>query len=430
MVKRRFACLECKRLKIKCDLARPRCEYCNARNRDCEYPDFVSKLATPPKESQVVTKRFSSDRGSRTPDSDADTESVEDTVDTSKPSLSFHQINAPRKFTGLNKYDQRLLDYLLRRVEIHYAPLASTEPICGIFAFDLPSLFMSSQLVRRLLLSYSAMRYAGCCREKLDYFVSRSRRQQPRNYDEELEYTYRQLEFGFNSSLQILNLEVAELTPQNWTLQSKSQVLVEVAMCNLFILDFVTVHLHRLLSLVLFDKQQPDYMSFSRGLREFFTTFAPVFINSQFLSIYEVPREPIFAPPPNMDPWCAMVAADLNGDHILVPAINLLAILINALVAKGNSFAIYRWMMAVPTEFMDLVWQKQLPALRVLFTFACSCMRFHMYVLAYNNMWIDYIEWFRSHNFELTKSETWVYPNDGEHYLLVQQAQQQVPSTT
>lgn len=34
----RNGCLSCKRLKIKCDEAKPRCEYCVHRNKDCAYP--------------------------------------------------------------------------------------------------------------------------------------------------------------------------------------------------------------------------------------------------------------------------------------------------------------------------------------------------------------------------------------------------------
>lgn len=37
--KSRNRCLSCKKLKIKCDEAKPKCEYCEHTKRECIYPD-------------------------------------------------------------------------------------------------------------------------------------------------------------------------------------------------------------------------------------------------------------------------------------------------------------------------------------------------------------------------------------------------------
>ncbi|EMG50656.1 putative zinc finger upstream protein 3 [Candida maltosa Xu316] len=43
-----FRCLSCKKLRIKCDLARPKCEYCAHTKRDCIYPNEGNESSTKP----------------------------------------------------------------------------------------------------------------------------------------------------------------------------------------------------------------------------------------------------------------------------------------------------------------------------------------------------------------------------------------------
>lgn len=46
--KSRTGCLSCKRLRIKCDEAKPRCEYCESTNKVCEYPIIQHAYEAPP----------------------------------------------------------------------------------------------------------------------------------------------------------------------------------------------------------------------------------------------------------------------------------------------------------------------------------------------------------------------------------------------
>lgn len=46
--KSRTGCLSCKRLRIKCNEAKPRCEYCESTNKVCEYPIIQQAYEAPP----------------------------------------------------------------------------------------------------------------------------------------------------------------------------------------------------------------------------------------------------------------------------------------------------------------------------------------------------------------------------------------------
>lgn len=60
--KSRQGCQSCKRLRIKCNEGRPKCEYCDSTNRVCEYPSSVKPPDSQPLQQQQLPPSVSSAR--------------------------------------------------------------------------------------------------------------------------------------------------------------------------------------------------------------------------------------------------------------------------------------------------------------------------------------------------------------------------------
>lgn len=398
MTKRSFACHGCRKLKIKCDLARPRCEYCGARDKPCVYPSDDEPL----------------------PGSDSTTQSV---TTLPAPELVVLALNAPSRQTGLLLQEQELLNFLLYRIEVHYAPQRDTEPICAVFSYQFPALFMESPMTRKVSLAYGQMRLLGCYPDRLDRLLS---------HDGIVERDVFSIVEGFLATLTYVQQSVDEVAGLDWLHAATTLRVLELAVSNLYVFEFLTVHPHRLVPLVLFT-QELDYMSFIKGVREFFATFAPVLMNTRLALFY---RPPVLTTSPILHPWCASLLEDIRtGEHdaavgdLLIRAVTMMLAMVATLQAMNSSIALYQWVMIQSLgEFMKLIYAKHLLSLRVLFTYACYAFEYRMYVLAYANIWYDYIEWFHRYNIETFGH--WVYPDDETKHETVRIWQAQFPTTT
>lgn len=401
MTKRSFACHGCRKLKIKCDLARPRCEYCGARDKPCIYPSDDEPL--PPPSELLLVKSVSH---------------------LPQPQLVVLSLNAPSRQTGLSLQEQELLNFLLYRIEVHYAPQRDTEPICAVFSYQFPALFMESPMTRKVSLAYGQMRLLGCYPDRLDRLLSHDGAIVERDVLSIVE--------GFLATLSYVQQLVDEVATLDWSHAATTLRVLELAVSNLYVFEFLTVHPHRLVPLVLFTGEL-DYMSFIKGVREFFATFAPVLMNTRMALFY---RPPVLANTPIIHPWCALLLEDIRvgepdaGVRDLLGRVVLMMLAIVATAQAMNSLIpLYQWVMIQSLGgFMKLVYAKHMLALRVLYTYACYAFEYRMYVLAYANIWYEYIEWF--HQYNLDTFGSWVYPDDESKLNTVRIWQAQFPTTT
>lgn len=401
MGKRSFACLGCKKLKIKCDLVRPRCEYCLARDKQCVYPDDDESPRG------LVSSALS--------------------MAEELPVLRVLPLNAPSRQLGLTLQEQELLNFLLYRIQTHYAPQRESEPICAVFSYEFPGLFLESPMTRTVLLAYGQMRLLGCYPHKLDYLIKRDSLW----LDSLTEQDIRSIAEGFAETIGWIKLLMVEMLTLDWRLPNTRSRILELAVSNLYVFEFLAVHPHQLVPLVLFTGGL-DFMGIVKGIQEFFTTFAPVLMQTKIASFY-LPFE--FTTEP-MDAKFLQLMADIQADDVLCPddrnmlvaAITMLWTLLHQLRQLQSSISLYKWIIIhCNSAFMHLVVAKQFSALRVLFTFACCAIEFHMYVLAYLNIWSDFIGWFHWHNLEMGG---WVFADDAAVFDAVRLWQADVPTTT
>lgn len=199
-----------------------------------------------------------------------------------------------------------------------------------------------------------------------------------------------------------------------------------ILISGIFIVLFLCRHPHKLMPLVAFDDDGPQlhFMAIARGVRETIILWAPSLYQSQYLPIYmemfgggAIPLPHNINPIPMLQP----MFADLEDayipptiKHTLQQTMHVLNSQLHDLARLRLNLELTKFLLRVPSEFFDLVLQKNFFALRIVFVFLCLLLLLEFWVLEQLNMWVDYLEWFRGYNFRIY--DQWMYSHDRTLY--------------
>lgn len=211
----RGGCTNCKRLKIKCDETKPRCEYCKHTNKDCSYlPPKPRKPRTSALTAYMVDDTDSSEpgpfltlsianslaavrskpfkprpsiipaalsaRGSTSSDS-SDSRSSTSSFSTasSSSSVSYSHdlkiqtlINSPSQQLNISRFELRVFDFF-NQYCTNLLTFGANKKVDRVWKLEVPSLFVSSPLVRLAMFSFATINLWPLCDlikvQELDY---------------------------------------------------------------------------------------------------------------------------------------------------------------------------------------------------------------------------------------------------------------------
>ncbi|CAH2354405.1 hypothetical protein CLIB1423_16S01948 [[Candida] railenensis] len=458
-------CVSCRRLKIKCDEATPKCEYCEHTNRECVYPT-EKELEEFALVAAVKTAALTSTR-------------------------SGTRLNSTTSQMQISKFELRLLHYFN---QIYLNDQSVENPgMERIWKFEVPILWQQSDLVRHSVFSLTAMILWNICdleaMYKEDYdpneiqgrsdFSSRNRSTRSDSQTEsihsastsselsiecevsskfpltpgqidEFKQTTRE-EFGIDADNveQMKNLlftksneyfikclnrtyKVME-TIQRQDMSVKSQYqAAEIVMSGILLFSFLALQPHGLVPLMTFDPKVTDLVSMVKGMKVSMGKSFPLLFNSGYSGLFHA-SEHLFPPTFTEDdsyPICENLKSNLEeyleAKSIVAEeerghfreALRLLDIVFYRTIEMKNPSPILRYIFLFDHWILDDAKQnKNVFSLKILFTYAALCLMSKLRLFSEANIYLDYLHWYKELNMELFGD--WRYPDDEAFYDLI-----------
>lgn len=401
-LKKKNRCLSCRKLKIKCDEARPKCEYCEHTGRECIYLD--SRRKSVPR-SNATKKNKNRDL----------------ITQTSPSGLWFNQmcLNSTARHLNMSQLELRLLDYF----QGHYIESRDTSPLRKIWTIEVPKLWQLSDIVRQSIYSLSAMHLWAVCDmtpimqkdithsdQKKASFLKDINNEvlgihpgllKAFLYDKTGEYFTNCL----NRTNELMNL-VAE---QNCTVTSKFQA-AEILISGILLYSFLTQQPHLIVPLLADNPASPDVISICKGMKTSiyygFETLRDSPYGEFIISIFERPAITEKDKYPlveylrdQFESYRQSNSLLHDQSKILTEAIDLLEVGFYRALRVGNAYPIYRWQFLVDIKFHDLVKiDKNYFAIKLMFFYAALCLICKYRIDRNRNIWIDFMNWYRDYN--------------------------------
>ncbi|CUM64893.1 uncharacterized protein PRCAT00002511001 [Priceomyces carsonii] len=205
---------------------------------------------------------------------------------------------------------------------------------------------------------------------------------------------------------------------------------VELFFTCTLIFSFLGIHSHRLVPLVSFNHGiKNDFLGVCRGLlitrdvcekscgenlQRFFWTTRRVAVNGtkdisitssldkQLLEYFS--RETINS------------ASTLKRE-CFTGAINVLNRVMSTASTLNNPIPVFSWVLLVNHDLLNYIWSQDFFALRILYVYACLCQISRFLLNISQNMWVDYILWFKNYN--QSNFGGWKYDFDKGFYNLI-----------
>ncbi|KAK6199304.1 uncharacterized protein RJT21DRAFT_115097 [Scheffersomyces amazonensis] len=450
-------CSSCKKLRIKCDENKPRCEYCQHTNRECKYPSTFRFVQSPRTKQRNRLKNL---------------EEIFDLVDnlvfrSKNRQYPYHRIaiadqdlketnltnelilNQTTAQLRISKFELRLLNFF-HNVSIHIFSHGLGKEAYDVWAKHVPNLFLQSPLVRNSIYSFASISLFPLCDlqglRKIDDVESRVKFNLDISFDE----------CRYNTNDKITNsLYIKTATYFMNTISGKNRLIAkknqlekdqedifngpylvdkqtakELVISSILIFSYLGVHPHNLIPLVNFDtgdqQVESDFLSISKGIghttysciptiRQ--TEFKPLFSYNNDLSNKKIPDYPIIT----------ILSEDLQSEYaidneiftkdsleyeVLRKSIDLLKGCIYKVIKQNFPVPLFRWILSPTQGFNQLVYQKNYYALRILYVFSCLSTMWRFHVFKDNNIWVDFVNWYGNHTFEIYGQDNWKYPVD------------------
>ncbi|KAK6462080.1 hypothetical protein DFJ63DRAFT_141271 [Scheffersomyces coipomensis] len=447
----RNGCASCKRLRIKCDEGKPKCEYCTHTDRECVYP--TPKILPP----SSIRKKRPYRRHIKPYDEVDEDEELDDlslmmanamVLEDQPPSpvdLEYHLLKEEaslNQFTtqlSISKFELRLLSFF-NNYCINLFSFGHNPEIHDVWSNKVPQLFMSSELVRNSIYSFASVNLFKLC----DLENLRIQDEIDSDVKFEKELSYDSMSFIKKSSVeQQTNLYIKTTNYFMNTISRKNQLISqfygpvimdgdvakELLVSSILIFAFLGIHPHKLLPLISFRDDESDFLSVCKGIRETIISCSPVIRQTSFQGLLSYQKTQTRQSPFSKDstyPVVVYFRKDLDEAYFDDPTNNEYNGIIDALdvlqecIFKVQKFKyhvpLYIWIISLPYSFHDLVYTKNLHALRLLYIFSSLCImgRFHMFNAS--NIWIDYMFWYRRYNIELF--DGWKFEMDENLFTL------------
>ncbi|KAK6199305.1 uncharacterized protein RJT21DRAFT_45719 [Scheffersomyces amazonensis] len=354
---------------------------------------------------------------------------------------------------GISKFELRLLDFFNSYCIFGFS-FGVHPQIHRAWKNEIPRLFMHSELVRNSVLSYASLNLFPLC--DLEYVFSQDESMSKIKFNSNVESIYKGkvglIDDGEDDAQENIYIKASNYFSD--TLMMKNQLLAkqkeifygpsfievgpatELFVSSVLIFSFLALHPHKLVPLVSFneDEHEPDFLSICKGIRQTIVAYSAAITNSPFglLFIFDTGKKV-----PSIKecsyPLIVSLIRDLNAEfdnkdltststheyQVLRETIEVLHECMYKATSFGYPVPVFRWILIIPHEFRQLVYQKNFFALRLIYVFASLCSMTRFQLFRDSNMWVDYMEWYKSYNFKLYNG-AWKYSLDDRLYYLAE----------
>lgn len=374
----RRGCYNCKRLKIKCDEARPSCEYCRHTRRECVYEHQAGA-------GDVV--------------------------------IRVESFNAPSRHLNINRFELRLLHFFLDYC-VQLFTFGVEPEMEKLWRVQVPPLFMSSAMVRQAVYSFATINLWPICdvqtievldaRESGHELVnSFDRSSSVQGWDDPnaslvpLTLYTRTLEY-FGAAIRLCLEVVGNVDHHKIT---DPMVHGQFLVSGIVVFAFLGIHPHRLFPL--FDPDlNMDFLSYIRDYGRAALASVQILDGSPIAGMLK--RVPVVV---ELDTTLPVVQHLRDELHDLVPFgeisstnskdlsflshfIERLEDCIQLCAQRNYPVPLFRYLLKLPERVHELLREQHPLAMHILYLYACLCAltRFNLFDKA--SLWMDFVQWY------------------------------------
>lgn len=354
-----------------------------------------------------------------------------------KHDLTFDMIiNSLSSQLGLSRFEYRLLNFF----DYYCVPLFTfgmNAKVHRVWKQEVPKLFLSSNLVRQAIFSFSSLNLWPIC-DVAEVMQSDNKM--------DLEFLYKAEEHKdsiFDYNLAVVQDDHSSSTPENLymkttgyfinTVAAKSAAIdaaklnddgkvedietaKELVVSGILIFAFLGMHPHNVVPLLSFDENANDLLSVCNGIKNttltsfdtlMTTRYRDLFNMNHLRPVYEITSEIVL--PRRLrkqmreyydiqqifSDGIQEINADLDNEvAVLNETLNILEGSIDRCVVFNYPVPVFGWLLLVPKQFYALARERNTMALRILFCFSLLCLYSRFKLYAKTNIWLDYINWY------------------------------------
>ncbi|CAH2354406.1 hypothetical protein CLIB1423_16S01970 [[Candida] railenensis] len=452
---RKTKCMSCRKLKIKCDEATPKCEYCSHTDKECIYPTE--------KQLDVILS-----------------------ASVNAPSLTSNsrRLNASTSHMNISKFELRLLYYFN---QVCLTDQAVENPgMERVWKIEVPMLWQQSDLVRHSVFSLSALILSSLCNleavykedysfgdsnnfdnwttgfykgsktkvsdtnstsiedrwsSKVPLFPSKDKNSKQlvndkHDVDNEDVDKFKELLFEksneyFVKSLRRTYAVMENVQRQDMVVKSQHQA-AEIVMSGILLFSFLTVQPYGLVPIISDDPKITDLVSMVKGIKVSMTKSFPLLYYSSFGEILKS-SERVSLPILTEDdvyPICENLERNMQEYFEINPeitdeekkhlegALYLLKVVIYRAIESSKQCSILRYLFVVEDWILEEAKQsRNLLCLKILFIYACLCLMGKVRISLERSIFSDYLHWYK--NFNIEHFGAWRYPDDEAFYDLI-----------
>ncbi|QRG37799.1 hypothetical protein FDK38_002182 [Candidozyma auris] len=422
-----MGCLSCKRLKIKCNEARPVCEYCSYRGRRCVYPDSfqVSKDPVKPDVWDYYVSMSSS----------TDLTPIEDEIFSESRSLTFQMLlGSTADSLQLSRFELRVVRFF-NDVCVPFMTYNVNKRHVYVWEKVIPRYFTSSSAIRSAVLAMGCLTIMPLCglgsvlNDKLNAdeltrelgAASETWKVQRLFADDHL-FEGAKLDINlftraseyFGGALNGSHEALMKYQSPDRTKQEKLVYLNEASISNYLIYSFLALQPWKLIPLVSFaeDGYEPknDLLNVAMGLKTIVFSDYDLLITSDIGDLFHA-DELHYVPSRKVkfvedlknqfnDYLGGIGFFDISSEKsaFINDIRHCLSFLEKAFIlsVKFNyPVNLYKWLVMISPQFVPYVREKNFFALRLLYAYACICIHVRLWSFEHS-VWRDYIVWFRN----------------------------------
>ncbi|CAG86617.2 DEHA2D00770p [Debaryomyces hansenii CBS767] len=402
-----------------CDEARPACEYCAHRNRECIYPDIQPKLST----NAISTN---------------EQEARSYSLSTSQSQKS---LNSMSSLIGISSFEYQLICYYQNLCEFDFRP--HPNPKMNVWFKETQRLGFHSDLVRNCIYAISTMHL-----DNLDFYesikgsklvqspqaikffnchLSIFEPNQLRGFHQGKVLYNKTVQYFLNSVKQTMDI-INDIESGNGP-HSTSQA-IEILISSLIIFNLLSHHHAMFLPLIAHDLSQPNLLSICMGMKHVKNIIVPYLEESSFGILFKGDTTTLLDSKlcnrislieQLKDYRLILEERDEIQPHeslIYIDSIKKLEDIMYKIIISNNQQLIWGWIGEQDDEFYILANEKKKYfACKLLFYYSSLRVILTGRTSYQGNTWTFYCHWFKNYN--LAKFGHWRDPKDFSLYKLV-----------
>ncbi|CCG24562.1 hypothetical protein CORT_0F03380 [Candida orthopsilosis Co 90-125] len=448
----RNGCLSCKQMKIKCNEAKPSCEYCIDTGRACVY-------ATPISKSRMQRARKPSSVNEVTDTTTTPTSSVSSTIEIldsritvsnssstsaspyeEKPSVSIlcgysHYepppnyvdhltrslvLNQASTMLGLSRFELRLLKFFDNQC-VYMFSFGVNEGVHHAWKYKVPQLFMESELVRQSMFSFAAVALSSSLPlpevqslDNEDIFGTLAPHEEVCKFNlMARDNIYLKTTAHFLDTLNRAQEKIQQVNVSNSF--GDPFTAKELKVSSILIFAMLGLQPYGLIKLISFDEdEETDLVKFSKSTRDITLNCASTLLQSEIRGLlYLRVNEDVYCPRIKECDY-PIIKYLLQGlyefqdstDKVLDDtshSYQTLQLTLDWLTKALFScryyrfpLPLFRFLQIIPDYFRTLLYAKHPYALKVLYVYASLCFIARFQMFKQYNIWRDFIVWYES----------------------------------